>query len=260
MTIHVLTGFPRIFEGPLDEGMIRVAREKGLAEIRVVPRRELAEDAHRTIDDYPYGGGPGMILKVEPVARALDSLPAVKGTRRETVLLSPQGERLDQALVHRIREAGDVALLTGRYKGIDERIRAFVTREVSIGDYVLSGGELAALVLIDAMVRLVPGVLGAFDSALGDSFESGILDSSYYTRPEEYRGMRVPPVLLSGHHAAVDGWRRRDALARTLARRPDLLDQAELSDEDHEVLAELGWEHARPSGRGKKKKAARRRT
>lgn len=236
--------------------MIRVAREKGLARITVVPLREFTEDRHRSIDDYPYGGGPGMILKLEPVARALDALPPPMGDRRETVLLSPQGETLTQDLVHRVREAGDVVLLSGRYKGIDERIRALVTREVSLGDYVLSGGELACLVLTDAMVRLVPGVLGTFDSALGDSFESGLLDSSYYTRPEEFRGMRVPGVLLSGHHAQVDAWRRRDALARTLARRPDLLDHAALSDEDHAVLAELGWSGARPSPRktGKKKR------
>ena len=229
--------------------MIRVAREKGLADVRIVALREFAEDNHRSIDDYPYGGGPGMILKVEPVARALDSLPPPAGERRETVLMSPQGERCDQSLVHRIMSAGDVVLLSGRYKGIDERIRAFVTREVSLGDYVLSGGELAALVLIDAMVRLVPGVLGSIDSAMGDSFESGLLDCSYYTRPEEFRGMRVPALLLSGDHGAVDRWRRRDALARTMSRRPDLLEKTELTDEDHEVLAELGWSDARPRSR-----------
>jgi tRNA (guanine37-N1)-methyltransferase len=238
--------------------MIRVAREKGLVRISVVALREFTDDRHRSIDDYPFGGGPGMILKFEPVARALDALPRPAGDRRETVLLSPQGERLDQDLVHRIRAAGDVVLVSGRYKGIDERIRTLVTREVSLGDYVLSGGELACLVLTDAMVRLVPGVLGTFDSALGDSFESGLLDSSYYTRPEEYRGMRVPAVLLSGHHGAVDAWRRRDALARTLARRPDLLESADLSDEDHAVLAELGWSGARPSSRGKGKRKRQR--
>jgi tRNA (guanine37-N1)-methyltransferase len=246
LTVHVLTGFPRIFEGPLDEGMIRVARLKGAAQIRILPLREYAEDNHRSIDDYPYGGGPGMILKVEPVARALDALPPPIGGRRETILLSPQGEKLDQPMVHRILEAGDVVLLSGRYKGLDERIRTFVTREVSIGDYVLSGGELAALVLIDAMCRLLPGVMGDLDSAMGDSFETGLLDCSYYTRPEEFRGMRVPPVLLSGDHGAVDRMRRRDGLARTLARRPDLLARAELSDEDHAILGELGWSEARP--------------
>lgn len=246
MRIHVLTGFPRIFEGPLDEGMIRVAREKGAVEIRVVHLREYTDDSHRSIDDYPYGGGPGMILKVEPVAKAIDALPPAAGGRRETILLSPQGETLRQQMVHEFAEAGDVVLLVGRYKGIDERIRSLVTREVSIGDYILSGGELAALVLIDAMVRLVPGVLGDIDSAMGDSFESGILDCSYYTRPEEFRGMHAPEVLLSGNHGEIDRWRRRDALARTLARRPDLLANAPLTDDDHRDLAGLGWSEARP--------------
>jgi len=234
--------------------MIRVARANGAAEIRLVYLRDYAQDNHRSIDDYPYGGGPGMILKVEPVARAIDSLPPPVGPRRETILLSPQGERLDQGLVRQILEAQDVVLLSGRYKGVDERIRTFVTREVSLGDYILSGGELAALVLIDAMVRLLPGVLSDLDSAMGDSFESGLLDCSYYTRPEEFRGMRAPAVLLSGDHGAVNRWRRGDALARTLRRRPDLLAEARLADEDHEVLAELGWSGARPVRRGKRTK------
>jgi tRNA (guanine37-N1)-methyltransferase len=221
--------------------MIRVAREKGLVEIRLVPLRDYAEDNHRTIDDYPYGGGPGMILKVEPVARALEALPPPTGTQRETILLSPQGERLDQQRVHKIVEAGDVVLLSGRYKGIDERIRSLVTREISIGDYILSGGEFACLVLIDAIARLVPGVLGDLDSARGDSFEGGILDCAYFTRPEVFRGMRVPKVLLSGDHAAVDRWRRTDALSRTIVRRPDLLDPARLSEEDRRILSDLGW-------------------
>lgn len=234
--------------------MIRVAREKGIVDIRMIYLRDYADDSHRSIDDYPYGGGPGMILKVEPVARALDGLPAPEGGRRETILLSPQGERLNQDLVHHLAQAGDVVLLSGRYKGVDERIRSMVGREVSLGDYILSGGELGALVLVDAMVRLVPGVLGGYDSAVGDSFEGGILDCSYYTRPEEFRGMRVPPVLLSGNHAAIDLWRRRDALTRTLARRPDLLANAPLTDEDHCDLAELGWSEARPASPRRRRK------
>lgn len=243
-----------MFDGPLDEGMIRVARTKGLADIRVVPLRDFADDNHRTIDDYPYGGGPGMILKVEPVARAIDSLPPPAGTRRETILLTPQGERLDQELVKKLLFSGDLVLLSGRYKGVDERVRAFATREVSIGDYVLSGGEFAALVLIDAVVRLVPGVLGSFDSAAGDSFETGLLDCGYYTRPEEFRGMKVPDLLLSGDHGAIERWRRRDALARSLSRRPDLLGRADLSGEDHLLLQELGWEGASPPPVKKRRK------
>lgn len=232
--------------------MIRVAREKGKVDVRVVSLRDHAEDNHRTIDDYPYGGGPGMILKVEPVARALAALPSPEAAERETILLSPQGQVLDQRVVHEILEKRDIVLLSGRYKGVDERIRAFATREVSIGDYVLSGGEIAALVLIDALARLVPGVLGDLDSAMGDSFEGGLLDSGYYTRPEVFQGMDVPQVLLSGNHAAIRRWRRRDALARTLARRPELLAQVELDDEDHEMLAELGWAGARPARRKKR--------
>jgi tRNA (guanine37-N1)-methyltransferase len=239
--------------------MIRVAREKGKVSVHVVPLREYADDNHRTIDDYPYGGGPGMILKVEPVARAIAALPPPSGETRETILLSPQGEKLDQRLVREILGIRDVVLLSGRYKGIDERIRPLVTREVSIGDYVLSGGEIAALVLIDAMARLVPGVLGDLDSALGDSFESGLLDCAYYTRPETYAGTGVPPVLLSGNHAAIRQWRRREALARTLARRPELLAGAELDEEDHEWLAELGWSGARPTPRkGRSRRRSRR--
>ncbi|MBD3160706.1 MAG: tRNA (guanosine(37)-N1)-methyltransferase TrmD [Candidatus Eisenbacteria bacterium] len=246
MRIVLLTGFPRIFEGPLDEGMIRVAREKGLVDLRVVSLRDHADDNHRTIDDYPYGGGPGMILKVEPVARAVDALPPMERGRRETILLTPQGERLTQAAVHEIAGAQEVVLLSGRYKGIDERIRTFVTREVSIGDYILSGGEIAALVLVDAVVRLIPGVLGDHDSARGDSFEEGILDCSYYTRPERFRGLEVPPVLLSGNHKEIERWRRRDALARTLVRRPDLLDRAELTEEDRRMLEDLGGDAPSP--------------
>jgi tRNA (guanine37-N1)-methyltransferase len=226
--------------------MIRVAREKGKLEVRIVHLREYADDNHRTIDDYPYGGGPGMVLKVEPVARALEALPPPVAAQRETILLSPQGEALDQGIVHEILEKREVVLLTGRYKGVDERIRTFVTRELSIGDYVLSGGEIPALVLIDAMARLVPGVLGDLDSAMGDSFESGLLDSGYYTRPEAFQGMDVPSILLSGNHAAIRRWRRRDALARTLARRPELLERLDLDEDDHEMLAELGWAGARP--------------
>lgn len=222
--------------------MIRVAREKRLVDIRVVALRDYAEDNHRTIDDNPYGGGPGMILKVEPVARAIDALPPPEGPRRETILLTPQGERLDQQRAHELAGAGDVVLLSGRYKGVDERIRSLITHEVSLGDYVLSGGELASLVLLDAMVRLVPGVLGDFDSAKGDSFEEGNLDCAYYTRPETFRGMRVPSVLLSGDHAAIDRWRREDALKRTLTRRPDLLERTDLSREECRMLRSIGWE------------------
>ena len=230
-----------MFEGPLDEGMLRVARDGGLVEIQVVNLREFTDDPHRSIDDYPYGGGPGMILKVEPVARALAALPPPLEDRREVVLLSPQGEVCRQPLVRLLVETRDVVLVLGRYKGLDERIRSFVTREVSLGDFILSGGEPAELALADAMARLVPGVLGDLDSALSDSFETGILDSGYYTRPEVFRGMRVPGELLSGDHERIRQARRRDALSRTFRRRPDLLETASLSKAEIAWLKEQGW-------------------
>lgn len=230
-----------MFEGPFDEGMLRVARESGRVEFRILNLRDFTDDPHRTIDDYPYGGGPGMILKMEPVVRALESLPAPLLERREVVLLTPQGERLDQVRVRKLVQVGDVALVLGRYKGIDERVRSFVTREISIGDYILSGAEPAALVVADALSRLVPGVLGDRESSDGDSFERQILDSAYYTRPEEFRGLKVPEVLLSGHHAKVAEARRRDALERTLRRRPELLEQAVLTPAEERWLRERGW-------------------
>jgi tRNA (guanine37-N1)-methyltransferase len=221
--------------------MIRVARDSGRVEIRVVNLREFTDDPHRSIDDYPYGGGPGMILKVEPVARALESLPPPLHDRREVVLLTPQGTRLDQTMVRRLVDAGDVVLAFGRYKGLDERIRSLATREVSLGDFILSGGEPAAVVLVDALARLVPGVLGDIDSALSDSFETGILDCGYYTRPEVYRGMRVPRALLTGDHERIRRHRREEALLRTLRRRPDLLSGASLTRQEMVWLQAKGW-------------------
>jgi len=241
-----------MFEGPLDDGMLRVARESGRVDIRVVNLRDFTDDPHRSIDDYPYGGGPGMILKVEPVARGLESLPPPLADRREVVLLTPQGERLNQVLIRRLLEAGDVALVLGRYKGIDERIRTLVTREISLGDFILSGGEPAALVLADALARLVPGVLGDMDSALSDSFETGILDSGYYTRPESFRGMRVPATLLAGNHQRIRQERREDALLRTLRRRPDLLESAELTASELKLLEAKGWNPASGTATGKR--------
>jgi tRNA (guanine37-N1)-methyltransferase len=244
MRIWILTGLPGVLDGPLREGVVRIAQEKGLVRVEVVNLRDFASDRHRTIDDTPYGGGPGMILMVEPVVRALRALPEPQG-EREVILLSPQGEVLDQRRVEALAEKREIVLLCGRYKGVDERIRSYVTSELSLGDYVLSGGELAAAVVVDAVVRLLPGVLGCYDSALGDSFTSGLLDCAYYTRPEVFEGQRVPPVLLSGHHAKVAAWRRRDALKRTLARRPELLERAPLTEEDRAFLRELGWRPAR---------------
>ncbi len=246
VAITVLTGFPALF-GSLDaEGMIRVALDRRLASLRIVNLRDYAGDRHRTIDDRPYGGGPGMVMKVEPVVRALEDLPAPSGPRR-VVLLGPQGRALEQDFLQTHARGTDLVLVCGRYKDVDERVRQHVDEEVSLGDYVISGGELAAMVIIDGVVRLIPGVLGDLDSALGDSFSSGLLDCAYYTRPEEFRGEAVPPVLLSGHHSEVARWRRQEALARTLRLRPDLLGRAALDAEDRAFLAACGW-RARPRG------------
>ncbi|MCK4304067.1 MAG: tRNA (guanosine(37)-N1)-methyltransferase TrmD, partial [Candidatus Eisenbacteria sp.] len=200
VSIAVLTGFPALF-GSLDtEGMIRVALDRSKAALRIVNLRDYTDDRHRSIDDRPYGGGPGMVLRVEPVVRALEALPKPKG-KREVVLLSPKGQVLNEGFFEQRAGGSDLVLICGRYKAVDERVRDFVDGEISLGDYVISGGELAAMVIIDGILRLIPGVLGDRDSALGDSFSTGILDSAYYTRPETFRDRPTPGVLLSGNHA-----------------------------------------------------------
>jgi len=244
--ISLLTIFPDFFGPALDEGMIRLAREKGQLETGIVYLRDFTDDAHRTTDDYPFGGGVGMIMKVEPFDRALASLAAGKkgarppGTR--VVLFSPQGRRFTQDLAIEYAALDHLVLLCGRYKGVDERvIERLADEELSIGDFVLSGGEAAALCVVDAVARLLPGVVGSFDSVEGDSFHSGVLDAPYYTRPAEYRGWTVPEVLLSGHHAQIAKARREESLRRTLERRPDLLESAPLTEEDLRFLRRLGW-------------------
>jgi len=249
--ISVLTIFPDFFPATLAEGMIRAAREKGRLEVAIVGLRDFTDDAHRTTDDYPFGGGVGMVMKVEPIDRALAALavgaPSSRPAGTRVVLLSPQGPRLDQARVIAYAGLEHLVLVCGRYKGVDERVREhLVDEELSIGDYVLSGGEAAALCLVDAVARLLPGVVGSFDSVEGDSFHSGLLDSDYYTRPAEYRGWKVPEVLLSGHHAEIAKHRRREALRRTLERRPDLLEGAALSAADRRLLEGLRPAAGRP--------------
>jgi tRNA (guanine37-N1)-methyltransferase len=224
--------------------MIRAAREKGKLEVNIVPLREFTTDTHRTTDDYPFGGGVGMIMKVEPIDRALGSLGvATPGARPEgarVVLTSPQGRRFDQAIAREYALLEHLVIVCGRYKGVDERVRDhLVDEELSLGDFVLSGGEPAALCVVDAVARLLPGVVGSFDSVESDSFHCGLLDATYYTRPAEYRGWTVPDVLLSGHHAAIARHRREESLRRTFERRPDLLETAELSGEDRRYLARL---------------------
>lgn len=244
MRISIVTIFPDFFGPTLAEGMIRAARDKGVLRVDVVHLRDFTDDAHRTTDDYPFGGGVGMIMKIEPIDRALSSLGVGERGGREAatrvVLLSPQGRKLDQAAALEYASLEHVVLLCGRYKGVDERVREHLAdEELSIGDFVLSGGEPAALCLVDGIARLLPGVVGTFDSVESDSFHSGLLDCAYYTRPAEYRSWKVPEVLLSGHHAAIARHRREESLRRTLERRPDLLDDAALSPEDRRYLESL---------------------
>jgi tRNA (guanine37-N1)-methyltransferase len=223
--------------GPISESMLRVAQAKGLVEIRVVDLRDYTEARHRVADDYPFGGGGGMILKPDPLFRAVEAL---RGSATHVVLLCPQGAVFRQETAARLAGASHLILLCGHYEGVDERVRAhLVDEEVSIGDYVLTGGELPALVVMDAVVRLVPGVLGDHEGTFRDSFAAGRLDYPQYTRPAEFRGLGVPPVLLSGDHGRIARWRRREALRRTAVRRPDLLALVPPTPEEQEWLDEL---------------------
>jgi len=235
MRIDVVTIFPELFELPLRTSIIGRAAEGGLVDFGIHDLREHGLGRHRSVDDYPYGGGAGMVMRPEPLFGAIEPL---RNAGAHVILLDPAGERLTDALARDLALQPRLALVCGRYEGIDERVRALVDREVSIGDYVLTGGELPALVLIDTVVRLLPGAI-AEASHTGDSFAAGLLEHPQYTRPEAFRKMAVPAVLLSGNHAEVDRWRRREALRRTLARRPDLLRAAPLTDADRSILEEL---------------------
>jgi tRNA (guanine37-N1)-methyltransferase len=243
MRIDVVTVFPEIFESFLGGSILGSAQERGLVEIRVHGLRAFADGKRQDVDDYPFGGGAGMVMKPEPVVRAIEHLLRERGDAEErsrVILTSAQGTRYDQETAKRFALAPHLIVIAGRYKGVDERvIEGWVTDEVSIGDYVLSGGEIPAMVIIDSVVRLLPGVVGNFESVESDSFHDIILGSPQYTRPAEFRGRSVPTVLLSGHHEEIRLWRRREALRRTLARRPDLLAGAELSDEDRRLVREI---------------------
>jgi tRNA (guanine37-N1)-methyltransferase len=242
LNFEVLTLFPGMLEGPLNESILKRGREKGLLNITVRNIRDYTEDKHKTADDSPYGGGAGMVLKPAPIFKAIEAIKAEHpGEPFLTILLSPQGRLFDQQRAEELSgEKRRIILLCGHYEAIDERvIDALVDEELSIGDYVLTGGELAALVVIDAAARLLPGVLGDEESAYRDSFGDGLLDHPHYTRPAEFLGRKVPDVLLSGNHADIDRWRRRQALKATLNKRPDLLETADLTDEDREMLEEL---------------------
>jgi tRNA (guanine37-N1)-methyltransferase len=239
VTFDIVTIFPAMIRQALAEGVVGRALERGTLDVGIHDLRDFTTDRHRVVDDMPYGGGPGMVLKPEPIFRALDHLEASRGGALTTVLMSPQGTRFTQAEAARLSREEHVVLLCGRYEGVDERVRARIAEEISIGDYVLSGGELAALVIVDAVARLVPGVVGDDQSVVDDSFSRGLLDFPHYTRPAEVGPLRVPDVLLSGNHAEIRRWRKREALSRTLDRRPELLADAALDEEEREILREL---------------------
>ncbi len=236
LRVDIITIFPEYFTPALKIGPVKKAIEKGLFDVRFLNLREIA-DSPKEVDDYPYGGGAGMVLKPEPLKRALE----IAGHENGFVInFSPQGRQLNQRLAHELIEKKHLILICGRYKGVDERIvEKYVDLELSIGDYVLSGGDVAALVLLDVLVRLIPGALGDMDSAATDSFESGILDAPYYTRPAVFEGMHVPEVLTSGNHELIAKWRRKMALRQTLKRRPELLRKLYLTKEDLDFLEEI---------------------
>jgi tRNA (guanine37-N1)-methyltransferase len=240
MKCAILTIFPEILHAYLGEGILKRALRKGLIDIEVHNLRDYTEDKHRTVDDYPYGGGSGMVMKPDPFFTAIETLCPDPAQRR-VIMLSPAGRKFGQDMaVELSRELRYLIFLCGRYEAIDERVRiALVDDEVSVGDYVLTGGELPALVIIDAVARLLPGVLGDEHSAVIESFSWGILDYPHYTRPPEFRGLAVPEVLLSGNHKNIEKWRRKEALRRTLQKRPDLFEKISLSEEDHRLLREI---------------------
>jgi tRNA (guanine37-N1)-methyltransferase len=245
MRLDILTLFPDMFAGPLDQSIIKRARESGVLSIAVHNIRDWAEGRHRVCDDYPFGGGPGMVMKPEPVVAAIEAVTGLDPRRGPVVLLTPQGRVLTQALVRDFAAGERLTLVCGHYEGVDERaVEEAITDEVSIGDYILSGGEPAAWVLLDAVARLVPGVVGSDESLVEESHGAGLLEYPQYTRPADFRGRRVPDILLSGHHAEIARWRRQQRLLRTARRRPDLLPYAEITDaerawlEDHRANSE----------------------
>jgi len=264
---HILTIFPDFFRGPLDYGIVRRAREAGLVEVTVHDLRGFTRDRHRTVDDRPFGGGEGMVLKPEPIFECVESLgvaarDARRSVRESVVLLSPQGELFNQEMAGELARLERLVLICGRYEGVDERVSAFLAdRELSVGEYVLSGGELGAAIIVDAVTRLIPGALGNEASGQQESFtrseatardgpnstcaSGGLLDYPHYTRPSDFRGMKVPEVLVSGNHEEIRRWRRHEALEKTVRNRPDLLDRVALSAEDKEFIAQLEVEGER---------------
>lgn len=244
MKFDILTLFTGMFAGPFDESIIKRAREKQLIDIALHNIRDYATDRHQTADDAPYGGGAGMVMKVEPLAACIEAVKE-RNPASAVVMTSPQGRRFTHTVAAELALRTGLIIICGRYEGIDERVRdLYVDDTISLGDYVLSGGEIAAMAIVDAITRLVPGVLGSDESAETDSFCDGLLEYPQYTRPPEFRGLKVPAVLLSGNHELIRKWRRRESLQRTRTLRPDLLTDVALTKEDRNLLAEQAWEDA----------------
>lgn len=240
MRFDILTLFPQFFESPLKQTILKKAIDKGILDVRLHNIRDYALDRHKVTDDYPYGGGEGMVMKVEPIVRCVEAVKAMAPEGSKVILTTPQGRPFTQQLAKDLASLKGLIIVCGRYEGVDERVRDLVVdMEVSIGDYILSGGELPALVIVDAVSRLIPGVLGCSVSAERDSFSMGLLEYPQYTRPEVFRGLRVPSILLSGNHKEIKGWRRREAIKRTLERRPDLLERAETTEEEKKEIERL---------------------
>jgi len=238
MIFTVLTLFPGIFDSPLGESLIKKAREKGLLQFNVVNIRDFAEDVHRTCDDAPYGGGAGMVMKVEPISRAMEHVDSTFG-RPRYILLTPHGRRFDQGVAAGFARHAHLGLVCGRYEGVDERVGVLVDDEISIGDFVLSGGEAAALIVIEAVSRLVPGVIGNEASSIDESFREPLLEYPQYSRPQVFLDREVPAVLLSGNHEEIRKWRRKESIRRTLLRRPDLFEKFEPTEEDRRFIREI---------------------
>ncbi len=239
MRIEVLTIFPEMFDSPIKSSLLGKARDAGLLAINITDIRDFATDKHRTVDDTPFGGGAGMVMKAEPIDRALENMAEGRGNPR-ILLTSASGRKFDQKMTNELSREESIIIICGRYKGVDERIlELHPIEEVSIGDYVLSGGEVAALAMIEAIARLIPGYMGKIEAGENDAFAWGILGFPNYTHPQEYKGLKVPDVLVSGHHAKINSFRRRSALKKTLQNRPELLEKIELSDTDKKFLDEI---------------------
>lgn len=240
LKIHILTLFPEFFHGPLNVSIAKRAQDKGLLDVKVVNIRDFSRDKHKKVDDYPYGGGCGMVMMAEPIFDAVDFAEKdFQGENRRVILLSPQGKKFDTKMARDFSKAQHLIFICGHYEGIDERVKTIITDEVSIGDFVLTGGEIPALAIIDATMRFIPGVLGSSESPENESFSEGLLEYPQYTRPRVFRNLEVPEVLLSGNHKEIELFRRKEALKRTYEKRPDLFKKLQLSEEDIKLLKEI---------------------